>query len=562
MKILSLHCDYIKFKPLKKALKQPEELSDKRKEEIKVEEPLVIMIAVEKHDEKNPKLIKNLVKEIEDIANQVKTKKIVLYPYAHLSPSLSKPDFALKTLEEAEKELKKFDVVRAPFGYYKEFELKVKGHPLSELSRDLKFEGELENESYDEKKLLKDISRSRLDTRKLKENDHRIIGQQMDLFSFSEVAPGMVFWHNNGLVIRNELIDLWREEQRKAGYQEIQTPQVLDKKLWQISGHWEKYKENIFLSEYEKRDFAVKPMNCPGGMLVYKANSKSYKDLPLRVAELGIVHRQELSGVLSGLFRVIQFTQDDAHIFTTEKQLESEIINIIELVDKFYKVFNFKYNIELSTRPEKRIGSDKLWDKAESTLEKVLKKKKIKYKVNKGDGAFYGPKIDFHIEDSLKRTWQLATIQLDFAMPERFDLNYIDKDNKNKRPIMLHRVIYGSLERFIGILLEHTKGHLPLWLSPIQIRIINFTDRNNKSCEKLYDKLKSLDIRVDMDLSQEPLQGKIKQAEIEKVNYIVVIGDKEEKANTLAVRNKGKITNINNEEFIEKVQKEIKERIS
>jgi len=563
MKILSLHCDYITYKPLKKALKNPEILSLPRQESIKVENPLVIMIAVESQDENNPDLINLLTKEIEKLANQVKAKNIVLYPYAHLSSSLSKPSFALQTLEKTEKALKKHKVFRAPFGYYKEFELKVKGHPLSELSREIHFSGELKEDTdndEDPKKLLREIGKTKLDSRKLKENDHRIIGQQMDLFSFSDVAPGMVFWHNNGLIIRNELINFWREEQRKENYQEILTPQILDKKLWLISGHWQKYKEHIFLSDYEKRTFAVKPMNCPGGMLVYKSKPKSYKDLPLRVAEMGLVHRLELSGVLAGLFRLIQFTQDDAHIFCTEEQLEEEITNIIKLVDKFYKVFKFDYHVELSTRPEKRIGTNKNWDTAETTLESVLKKNKIKYKVNKGDGAFYGPKIDFHIEDSLKRTWQLATIQLDFAMPERFDLTYTDKDNKQKRPIMLHRVIYGSLERFIGILLEHTNGHLPLWLAPIQVRVINFTDKNNIACNSLLENLKNNNIRTDIDLNTEPISGKIKQAEIEKIPYIIVIGDKEEKAKTLAVRKDGKVNQIKQDEFLKEIKKEIEEK--
>ncbi|MBT4135898.1 threonine--tRNA ligase [archaeon] len=562
MKILSLHCDYIKFKPLKKALKSPEELSEKRKKEIEVKEPLVIMIAVEKTDENNPNLITDVIKEIKDLAKKVNAKNIVLYPYAHLSPSLSKPNFALKTLEEVDKALnKEFKIARAPFGYYKEFELKVKGHPLSELSRDIHFSGELpgEEEEIDYKKLLKEITKTKLDKTELKDNDHRIIGKQMDLFSFNETAPGMVFWHNNGMIIRKQLIEFWRKEHEKAGYQETLTPQILDKKLWQISGHWDKYKENIFLTDYEKREFAVKPMNCPGGILIFKNTPKSYKDLPIRTAELGIVHRQELSGVLGGLFRVIQFTQDDAHIYCTEKQLEQEIINIIELIDKFYKLFKFEYSVELSTRPEKRIGQEKVWDKAESALEKVLKKKKMKFKINKGDGAFYGPKIDFHIKDSLKRTWQLATIQLDFAMPERFDITYKDNKDKLKRPIMLHRVIYGSLERFIGILLEHTNGRLPLWLAPKQIRVINFTDRNNKACEKLNQELKEKEFRTDLDLNQEPIGGKIKQAEIEKIPYIVTIGDREEKANTLAVRNKGKVTTINRDEFIEMITKEVEE---
>ena len=412
----------------------------------------------------------------------------------------------------------------------------------------------------DNNALLKQITKSKLDTSKLKENDHRIIGKQMDLFSFSETAPGMVFWHNNGLIIYNELINLLRKELRKEGYEEIKTPEILDKKLWQISGHWDKYKENIFLTQYEKRTFAVKPMNCPGGMLVYKNSPKSYKDLPLRTGEFGIVHRQELSGVLGGLFRVIQFTQDDAHVFCNEEQLEQELIKIIELTNKIYKLFGFKFHIELSTRPKKRIGSDKIWDKAEEALENVLKKKKIKYKINKGDGAFYGPKIDFHIKDSLDRTWQLGTTQLDFSMPERFDLTYKDKDNKLKRPIMIHRAIYGSLERFIGILLEHTKGHLPLWLSPIQARIINFTDKNNKAVEKTKQELQELGFRVDTDTNQEPLGGKIKQAEIEKIPYIIVIGDREEKANSLAVRRNGKVNTIKKQVFIKQIQKEVDEK--
>jgi len=560
MKILSLHCDYIKFKPLKKALRQPEELSERRQGEIVVDSPLVLMIAVEKQDESNPDLIKRLIKEVKELAKQVKVDKLVLYPYAHLSPSLSKPDFALKTLEEAEKKLKKdFKIIeRAPFGYYKEFELKVKGHPLSELSRDIHFSGEMGvEEDYDSGKLLREISKSKLDSRELKDNDHRILGQQMNLFSFSEVAPGMVFWHNNGNILKNKLFDFWREEHQKACYEEITTPQILDNKLWKISGHWDKYKDNMFTTDYEGREFAVKPMNCPGAMMVYRSSPKSYKDLPLRYGELGIVHRQELSGVLSGLFRLIQFTQDDAHIFCTEKQLESEIICIMQMIDKFYKIFGFKYSVELSTRPEKRIGDEKVWDNAEKVLEKTLKKMKTKFKINKGDGAFYGPKIDFHIKDSLNRSWQLATIQLDFAMPERFDLTYKDNKDKNKRPIILHRVIYGAIERFIGILLEHTNGHLPLWLAPKQVRVINFTNRNDKACKALDIELSKKGIRADLDLGSEPLSGKIKKAEMEKIPLIVVIGDKEEESGDLAVRRNGKIKNINKDEFLEMVEKEV-----
>lgn len=564
MKILSLHCDYIRFKPLKKALKEPEELSEERKKEQTIKEPLVILIAVEKID--SLESAKELVKNIEDISSQVHDKKIVLYPYAHLSSNLSSPSLAIKILEETEKELekKKFEVVRAPFGYYKEFELKCKGHPLSELSREIKISGRESDEEYNPQQLLREISKTRLDTSKLKDNDHRIIGQQMDLFSFSEVAPGMVFWHNNGLIIRNELISFWRELHRKSGYEEISTPQILDKRLWQISGHWEKYKENIFLTEYEKRNFAVKPMNCPGGMLVYKSRPKSYKEFPLRVAELGIVHRQELSGVLGGLFRVVQFTQDDAHLFCTEEQIEDEVMGIMNLIDSVYSKFGFKYRMEFSTRPEKRIGSDKIWDKAEKILENVLKKKKINFKINKGDGAFYGPKIDFHLTDSLGRDWQCGTIQLDFAMPERFELEYTDKDNSKKRPIMLHRTVFGSLERFIGILIEHLNGRFPTWLAPMQVRVLSFTDRNIDYAKKIIMKLgeRIPNLRIDADFTQTTVQSKVKDAEIMRVPYIIVVGDKEEKEKTIAVRVKGnsKIESLKTDSFIEKLSKEIRNR--
>lgn len=577
MKILLLHVDYIRFKPLKKALKSIEELPEKEKKEKEVKEALVVLTAVERTDTNTKKIVAKLIENIKDVAKQVKAENIVFYPYAHLSSNLASPEKAIEIMDEAEKELKKsFNVVRAPFGYYKEFELKVKGHPLSELSREISLieDGKIgkeetkrlvKDEVYDYKQLLKQISRTKLDTSKLKENDHRILGQKMDLFSFSEVAPGMAFWHNNGLIIFNELINFWREEHRKAGYQEISTPQIMDKRLWQISGHWEKYKDNIFLTEYEGRTFAVKPMNCPGGMLVYKTSTKSYRDLPLRLAELGIVHRQELSGVLAGLFRVIRFTQDDAHIFCTEEQLENEIIGIMNLINLFYKKFNLEFDhVELSTRPEKRIGSEKTWDKAESVLENVLKKKKMKYKINKGDGAFYGPKIDFHIKDSQGRTWQLSTIQLDFAMPERFELEYTDKDNKKKTPIMIHRVIYGSLERFVGILLEQTNGRLPTWIAPIQIRVLSFTDRNMNYAKKIIEKIgeEIPNARIDADFRQTTVPSKVKDAEIMRVPYIIVVGDKEEKEKTLAIRVKGnnKIETMKIEEFVKKIKEEISDR--
>ena len=566
MKVLFLHCDYFRFKPLKKALKSVENLSERDKGGGESKDCLAVLVAVEKTDKNISEIVSELIENVNDISKQINTNKIVLYPYAHLSKNLAAPEIAQKVLNESEKNLEKiYSVLKAPFGYYKEFEMKVKGHPLSELSREIIVGGKEDSEGYAPEQLLKEISKSKLDSSKLKENDHRIIGKQMDLFSFNETAPGMVFWHNNGLIVYNKLINFWREIHKKQGYEEIKTPEILDKRLWQISGHWEKYKENIFLTSYEKRDFAVKPMNCPGGILIFKNKPKSYKELPLKVGELGIVHRMELSGTLGGLFRVVQFTQDDAHIYCTEKQMADELEKIVNLADFFYKKFELELDhIELSTRPEKRIGKDKIWDLAEKTLGNVLKKVGVKYKINKGDGAFYGPKIDFHIKDSLGRTWQCGTIQLDFSMPERFELEYTDNDNKKKRPVMIHRTVYGSLERFIGILLENTKGRFPIWLAPEQVRVLSFTDRNKVFAKKITDKLKKEIpyLRINSDFDSTTIPSKVKEAELMKVPYIIVLGDREEKEDNLAIRIKGdkKIHKFSFEEFKDKIKKEIEEK--
>ena len=445
--------------------------------------------------------------------------------------------------------------------------MKVKGHPLSELSREIKVDGgkvEIKDISEEQRKrILKEISKSKLDTSKLKENDHRIIGRKMNLWSFNEVAPGMVFWHAKGLHIKNKLIELWRELHRRASYEEISTPQVMDRKLWELSGHWTKYSENNFKTSYEGRDFLVKPMNCPGGMLVYKQEPKSYKDLPLRAGELGVVHRVELSGVLSGLFRVIQFTQDDAHIFCTEKQLEDEVGKIIELIDIIFKTFDLKFDhVELSTRPEKRIGDEKFWDFAEKALENILKKRKMKYKINEGDGAFYGPKIDFHLKDSLGRTWQCSTIQLDMALPERFELEYSDEKGKMQRPVVLHRVIYGSLERFIGILTEHVNGKFPLWVSPNQVKVMTMNDSVNDYAKKVYDELFEAGFEVELDDRNESIGKKAREAQIQRFNYLVTVGDKEKSEGVVAVkkRDSSDIEKMNLNDFISKLKKEVAER--
>jgi threonyl-tRNA synthetase len=589
MKILTLHCDYIEYKAVKIALKSIKELDENLKKPTKIPEVLVVFTAVEKRDESDvAKSAELLVKNIKEIAVQVKAKNLVLYPYAHLSSDLSSPQAGESVLVEAEKILKKdksYTVYRAPFGYYKEFELKCKGHPLAELSREFSITGEnvgriekvktqiTKEEKITEdirKNLLKQISKVRLDTSKLKDNDHRILGQKMDLWSFNEVAPGMVFWHNNGLILRNELINYWREEHRKNGYEEILTPQIMDAKLWKISGHWDLYKENNFVTSYEDRPFLVKPMNCPGGMLVYKTKPRSYKELPMRVGELGIVHRTELSGVLAGLFRVIQFTQDDAHIFCTEQQLEEEIIGVINLFKKMLGKFGFKeYKFSLSVRSEEKkekyLGDDKLWKKAEDTLANALNKLNTKFEKYPGEAKFYGPSLDVLIKDSLGREWQCSTLQLDFNIPARFEVVYTDKDGKEKTPIMLHRVVYGSIERFIGVLTEHLNGNFPIWLSPIQVRVLSFTDRNIKAAEKVVKKLEEEGIRADADFDSTTVSDKVYNAELMRIPYILTIGDKEEKKGTIALKKRGKNEKpkfgVKLNDFISDVKKEISEKI-
>jgi len=383
-------------------------------------------------------------------------------------------------------------------------------------------------------------------------SDHRKIGKDLELFSFHDEAPGFPFWHPKGIVIRNAILDYWRKIHTENGYQEIQTPIILSNELWKTSGHWDHYKENMYFVKIDDCDYAVKPMNCPGAILVYKSKQHSYKEFPIRYAELGLVHRHEKSGVLHGLFRVRNFTQDDAHIFALEENLGTEIAAIIKMIEKMYKVFGFKsYHVELSTRPDDRIGSDEIWDRAENKLEEAIRENNLDYKINPGDGAFYGPKIDFHVKDSLERTWQCATIQLDFAMPEKFDISYTGEDNLKHRPVMLHRVILGSVERFIGILIENFSGNLPLWIAPVQIAILPISDKFQQYSEKVYNLLQKEGYRVEIDSRVESLNKKIRQAEMSKIPLMVVIGEKEVDSNTVTIRKKtgGDIKNISIEEF-------------
>ena len=397
-----------------------------------------------------------------------------------------------------------------------------------------------------------------------KKRDHRKLGRELELFMISEYGPGFPFWLPNGMILRKSLEDFWYKEHTKEGYEFIQTPIMLSKELWEISGHWYNYRENMYVSEIDDKTFAIKPMNCPGGMLVYKNKLHSYKDLPIRCGELGLVHRHEASGALSGLFRVRNFTQDDAHIFMREDQMESEIIRLISFIDRMYKVFNLTYEIELSTRPEdKFIGDIKTWDKAENILKEALTKAGKTYKLNPGDGAFYGPKLDFKVRDSLSREWQCGTIQLDMQLPERFDLTYIDKDGSKKRPIMLHRVIYGSIERFIGVLIEHFAGNFPLWMAPIGVNVIPVNNNYHLEYAKEITKtLKEAGLRVNLDDRDEKLGYKLREALVKKYPYNLILGQKEQDTKTISYRHHGKeeTINISVEDFIQKLKEEIKNK--
>lgn len=395
-----------------------------------------------------------------------------------------------------------------------------------------------------------------------KKRDHKKLGKELELFMITGEGPGFPFFLPKGMVLRNVLEDYWRKIHTLNGYQEVKTPVMLNEELWHRSGHWDHYKDNMYTTKIDEQDFALKPMNCPGGMLVYKSKMHSYKDLPIRMGELGLVHRHEKSGQLNGLFRVRCFTQDDAHIFCLPEQIESEIIDLMHLINQVYSLFGFTYTVELSTRPEDSMGSDEDWTTAENALRKALEHENMEYVINEGDGAFYGPKIDFHIKDSLGRDWQCGTIQLDFQMPERFDLNYIGQDGEKHRPVMLHRVVFGSIERFIGVLIEHYAGAFPTWLAPVQAKILTISDKQKEYADELVKQFMKEGIRVELDDREEKIGYKIREAQLQKIPYMLIIGEKEVEANAVGVRarKEGDIGQMPVKEFISKIKEEIEEK--
>lgn len=392
-----------------------------------------------------------------------------------------------------------------------------------------------------------------------KRRDHRKLGKELKLFTLMEEGPGFPFFLPRGVVLKNNLIEYWRELHKKYGYVEIETPMILNKALWETSGHWFHYKENMYTVNIDEEEFAIKPMNCPGGMLVFKSEVHSYRDLPIRAGELGRVHRHELSGALHGLMRVRAFTQDDAHIFMLPEQIKDEIKGVVKLIDEVYERFGFKYSVELSTRPENSMGSDEEWQLAESALQGALEEMNMDFRINEGDGAFYGPKIDFHLEDSIGRTWQCGTIQLDFQLPQRFNLQYIGSDGEKHRPIVIHRVIFGSIERFIGILIEHFAGKFPTWLSPVQVKVLPISEQYNAYAEAVVNKLEEKNIRVSLDSRAEKIGYKIRDARNERVPYIIILGEKEQSSSSISLRSRknGDEGSCSLEDFISRIMQEI-----
>jgi threonyl-tRNA synthetase len=563
MRILQQHVDFIEYEPIRKEIAQAEEYEGKR---VRIDEAVVLFTSVESADDEE--IAKRAINGTKEFLQKLHVNKVLIYPYAHLSQDLAEPASALEILKMMERYGKEIgiEVYRSPFGWNKALQIKVKGHPLAEQSRTYSLERysikesgiERRKRELSEHEMLARIKKS--DFTGLPETDHRVIGERLDLFSFQEPSPGMVYWHDKGVKLRNILTEFIRSELAKRKYIEIGTPALANTILWKISGHWEYYKDNMFITELGEEEFGLKPMNCPSTFLFYKTRRWSYRDLPLRVADFDQLYRNELSGVASGLFRVKILTQDDAHIFVAEDQIESEIDEQIEFMKKMYGIFKLDYKVRISTLPDKYIGAKEQWEEATRILIDVIKRNGIKPELSDKEGAFYGPKIDIDIKDSLGRHWQCSTIQLDFQMPKRFKLTYSGTDGKEHTPVVIHRVIYGSLERFIGIIIEHFQGRFPLWLSPVQVRVIPISDQHVKYAEAIVQELNKNKMRVDDDFDSGTLDSKIKKAQLQKIPYMVVIGQKEYENNTIAVRTReGKVQyGTKFEDFLKELEARIK----
>ena len=538
MKILQMHADFIEYTPVKKEIKGAESIEPRT---VREDDIVVLFTAFEEGDD--VELVGEAVADSRDFLGKLGTKRVLLYPFAHLSQSLAAPSDALTLLLEMEKDAKGagLEVHRAPFGWTKALQIKVKGHPLAEMSRSYSHAVSAPRAPPPKhrKELTAEAAMARLkrsDFVNLPDTDHRVIGERLDLFSFQEVSPGMVYWHDKGLTVRNILVDFLRSELRAQGYQEVSTPALANTALWMVSGHSEHYKDNMFLTALGDEEMGMKPMNCPSTFLIYKSRKWSFRELPVRYATFDPLFRNELSGVASGLFRVKSLMQDDAHIIATEEQADEELSRMLDLMEKVYKVFNLPFKAKISTRPDDYMGSDEEWRRATDTLIRVVKSRGWAYEIKEKEGNFYSPKIDVDIRDSLGREWQCGTFQLDLQMPKRFKLAYTGSDGKEHTPVVLHRTILGSLERFMGVMLEHYRGVLPTWLSPVQARVIPLSDDHVDYAKKILAAMVEGGIRADGDFTSGTMGSKIRDAQLQKIPYMLVVGKKERDSGTVAVR--------------------------
>ena len=561
MRVLQLDVEKIGFEMLKPEASVYEESEEKK---IEVSDALVLMVCVEMGDteETGEAALKDALKFMEDTGR----KKLVIYPYAHLSSNLAEPKEAIKVLDHMRKRVPDgIEVKGAPFGWNKKFSIEMKGHPLAEQSRGYDAQGK-GTKMKKEKAKPQGINTAivkKSDWAGLSDTDHRTIGERMDLYSFQEVSPAMVYWHPNGYTIYKQLVAFMREKEEEYGYEEISTPAIANVALWHVSGHIDHYRNNMFAFDSGFGTLGLKPMNCPSSMLIYKSRKWSYRELPFRTAIFDRLYRSELSGVVTGLLRVKELTQDDGHIFAREDQIGSEITQVLRMVKEVYDTFGMKYSAKLSTMPDDHMGDEALWERATGELKQALDANNMKYEVKEKEGAFYGPKIDFDVLDSQNRSWQLATIQLDYQLPTRFKLEYTGEDGKPHMPVVIHRAILGSLERFIAILVEHYQGKFPVWLSPVQAKVISISDQHNAYAESVFASLRKAHVRTAIDVSDRTMEYKLREAIIDKVPYILVVGKKEADAGTLAVRSRdgSQKFGVKIDDFIAQVGKESRERL-
>ena len=561
LRILQLDVDNITYEPVKP---ESEVYDEAKREKVSVRDALVLLISVEEGDDRE--LAVKAAVDAGKFMEQLGRNRVVVYPYAHLSTNLAKPSKAREILNDIAEELaKNYEMVKAPFGWNKKLSIDIKGHPLAEQSRTYSAGAEESAAKQHKKARSGEVNTAivhKSDFSGLPETDHRTISENLDLFTFQEVSPGMVYWHKNGYIIYRELVKLMRDQIAKYDYDEISTPAIANIALWHVSGHIDHYKDNMFIFDSEGEKLGLKPMNCPSTMLIYKSRRWSYRELPFRTAIFDKIYRNEISGALTGLFRVREMTQDDGHIFAREDQIEGEIKNLLEIAKSTYALFGMSYKLKLSTMPKDHMGDEKLWNEATEALTSALKSLGLDYEVKEGEGAFYGPKIDGDVTDSMGRSWQCLTIQLDYQLPRRFNLEYTGEDGKPKVPVVIHRAILGSIERFAGVLIEHYQGKFPTWLAPVQIEVIPISEQVNTYAERVLRTLREKGFRVKLNDSDRTLEYKIRDAQLMKIPYMLILGKKEEANSTITVRTRGNSQkgDVKLEEFIERLTKEITER--